>query len=91
MSSKQIILNPQERLSEMVKKLEHIAKKNKKMSFNPLHFVEVIHTDDSVLFYSHAFFIKEGNFYYVFTEHHGNMFYHIEDVESVCAYTKGCL
>ena len=41
--------------------------------------VLIEHTDGSRLFYTNALLIKEGEFWMVFTEHHGYQVFHDED------------
>lgn len=42
--------------------------------------VQVVHEEGTVLFFNCAFALKEGVWYYIFTEHHGFHVYHEEDV-----------
>jgi len=48
--------------------------------------VLVVHDDGTRLDFNFAFYMKENDWYYIFTEHHGCHVYHEEDVVTVHSY-----
>jgi hypothetical protein len=84
---KVISFNAKKHLIELKNRLLRREKKNNKMLFNMSRCVKIIHTDGSDMFFCSAFFVKEYNFYFIFTEHHGDMYYHKEDA-SVYEYIR---
>jgi len=72
---------PANRLKEMEASLAKQVKLNKKSAFKPSQVVEIRHADSSFMSFASAFVMHENEYFYVFTEHHGNFFYHQDDVK----------
>jgi hypothetical protein len=52
------------------------------------HRVHVIHDDGTHLNFNYAFYMKEEEWYYIFTEHHGTHVYHEEDLSAIFTTNK---
>jgi len=44
------------------------------------------HQDDSYIDFTHAFYLEEDNWYFIYTEHHGFYVYHKEDIKLIRTY-----
>lgn len=76
------------RLREMERYLLKKIRMKKKSSFNPRNVVEILHKDGSRLVFRSAFTIKEDNWYFVFTEHHGNFCYNKSNLIDLSTYKR---
>lgn len=54
--------------------------------FNNQSKVAIVHHDGTLIRFNYAFYMKEGEWYYVFTEHHGSSLYHEEDLDFIKEY-----
>jgi len=69
-------------------KAKELDSKLTAMSFDWGARVYVKHEDGTELDFNYAFLQKDGDWVYIFTEHHGFHVYHLDDLEKVVSYKE---